>query len=121
MAHFAQLDDDNKVLQVIVIGNADIGEPELSYPDTEPLGQAFISNVLKLGGVWKQTSYNNNYRKQYAGIGYEYDEDGDVFVSPQPYPSWSLDDDYDWQAPTAKPDGDYVWNEDEQEWVEAPE
>jgi hypothetical protein len=65
-----------------------------------------------------QTSYNHNIRKQFAGTGYTYDSDSDVFVAPQPYPSWSLDDNSDWQAPTPMPEDDnlYNWNEETQNW-----
>lgn len=82
MAHFAQLNDDNTVQQVIVISNDVCGEPTLDFPDTEAAGRAFIANTLKLGGVWKQTSYNGNFRGTYAGIGYIYDAVNDVFVAP---------------------------------------
>jgi len=82
MAHFAQLNDDNIVQQVIVISNDVCGEPTLDFPDTCAAGRAFIANTLKLGGVWKQTSYNDNFRGTYAGIGFTYDAVNDVFVAP---------------------------------------
>jgi hypothetical protein len=82
MAHFAELDDTNTVLRVIVISNDVCGEPTLAFPDTEAAGRAFIANTLKLGGVWKQTSYNANFRGKYAGVGDTYDAVNDVFVSP---------------------------------------
>jgi hypothetical protein len=82
MAHFAQLDADNIVQQVIVISNDVCGEPTLDFPDTESAGRAFIANTLKLGGVWKQTSYNGNFRGKYAGIGDKYNAELDVFESP---------------------------------------
>jgi len=82
MAYFAELDDDNKVLRVISVSNDVCGEPTLDFPDTCAAGRAFIANTLKLGGVWKQTSYNNNFRGTYAGIGYTYDAVNDVFVAP---------------------------------------
>ena len=82
MAHFAQLDETNTVTQVIVISNDVCGEPTLDFPDTEAAGRAFIANTLKLGGVWKQTSYNGNFRGKYAGIGDIYDAVNDVFVAP---------------------------------------
>jgi len=110
MAHFAQI-IGGTVAQVIVVHNNDA-------PD-EATGQAFIAS-LGLGGEWVQTSYNNNpiegaSRKKYAGIGDSWN--GTVFISPQPYPSWTLDENHDWQPPTPKPDGDYIWNEAELEWV----
>jgi hypothetical protein len=115
MAHFAKI-SDKKVETVIVISNDDCGA---EFPASEPVGQAFIAS-LGLDGEWKQTSYNNNFRKQYAGIGYSYDADADVFVSPQPFPSWSLDSNHDWQAPIPMPEGNYVWDESELSWVEVP-
>ena len=116
MAHFAKV-ENSLITQVIVISNDVCGEPTFVFPDTENAGQAFITNVLKLEGTWKQTSFNNNIRKQYAGIGFTYDADADVFVAPQPFPSWTLDTNHDWQPPTPKPEGDYSWNEEELEWV----
>jgi len=116
MAHFAKI-EDNVVTNVIVISNDVCGEPTLSFPDTENAGRAFIANTLKLDGEWKQTSFNNNFRKQYCGVGFTYLTDADVFVAPQPYPSWTLDENFDWQPPTPKPDGFYYWNETELEWV----
>lgn len=73
MASFAQLDENNTVTEVIAISNAICGEPELAFPDTEPLGQQFIADTLHLEGVWLQTSYNANFRGCYAGIGYTFD------------------------------------------------
>jgi len=82
MAHFAQLDENNVVQQVIVISNDVCGEPTLTFPDTEAAGRAFIANTLKLDGTWKQTSFNGNFRGSYAGIGFTYDAVNDVFVAP---------------------------------------
>jgi hypothetical protein len=82
MAYFAELDDTNTVLRVISVSNDVCGEPTLDFPDTEAAGRAFIANTLKLGGVWKQTSYNANFRGKYAGIGDIYDAVNDVFVAP---------------------------------------
>ena len=79
MAHFAQLDDQNIVQDVIVISNDDAPDP---YPESEPLGQAFIADVLGLPGVWLQTSYHGTFRGHYAGIGYTYDPTIDEFVPP---------------------------------------
>jgi hypothetical protein len=83
MAHFAELDNTNTVIRVIVISNDACGEPTLGFPDTCAVGRAFIANTLKLGGVWKQTSYNANFRGTYAGIGFTYDADLDEFVTPE--------------------------------------
>lgn len=80
MAHFAQVSNDI-VQNVIVLGNDVCGEPDVQYPETEPRGQAFIAS-LGLTGTWLQTSYNNNFRGQYAGIGYLYDATLDVFKPP---------------------------------------
>jgi hypothetical protein len=109
MAHFAQIDSNNKVLQVIVVAD----EHEIN-------GEEWCHNLL--GGRWVQTSYNNRIRKQYAGIGYTYNQTADVFVAPQPFASWLLDENYDWQAPIDYPaDGkNYSWDEANQVWVESP-
>ena len=81
MAHFAKI-ENNIVTQVIVVNNDVCGEPTLQFPDTCAAGRAFIANSLKLDGVWKQTSFNNNFRGRYAGIGYTYDAVNDDFVAP---------------------------------------
>lgn len=83
MAYFAKL-EKNTVVQVISVSNDVCGEPTLTFPETESAGRAFIANTLKFDGVWKQTSYNNNFRGTYAGIGYTYDAVNDVFVAPEP-------------------------------------
>jgi hypothetical protein len=82
MAHFAQLDDNNIVQQVIVISNDVCGEPTLDYPDTEAAGRAFIANTLKLGGTWKQCSYNARFRGAYPGRGWSYSQELDEFITP---------------------------------------
>ena len=117
MAYFAQLDADGTVLQVISVSNADAPDPAPS--NSEPLGQAFIAS-LGLDGEWRQTSYNGTFRKAYAGPGFRYDADADVFIAPQPFPSWSLDANHDWQPPTPYPtDGErYTWDEATLSWVE---
>ena len=81
MAYFAKL-ENNTVVQVISVSNDVCGEPTLTFPDTDAAGRAFIANTLKFDGVWKQTSYNNNFRGRYAGIGYTYDADLDEFIAP---------------------------------------
>ena len=81
MAHFAKI-ENNIVTQVIVISNDVCGEPTLGFPDTDAAGRAFIANTLKFAGTWKQTSFNNNFRGTYAGIGYTYDADLDEFIAP---------------------------------------
>jgi len=116
MAHFAELDARNIVLRVIVVSNADTAD-ENGIED-ESVGAAFCNRLF--GGTWKQTSYHGNIRKRYAGIGYTYVTLLDAFVAPQPYPSWYLDENTDWQAPVPKPtDGKrYYWDEQAQNWVE---
>lgn len=116
MAHFAQI-VDGIVQQVIVVSNNDAPDP---FPQSEAAGQAFIAS-LGLLGVWRQTSYNGTFRAHYAGIGYHYDGEADVFYSPQPYPSWALDEQWNWQPPTPYPDdgNTYIWDEDTLSWVEA--
>ena len=115
MAHFAQLDSNNVVIQVIVVDNKDTAD---AYgTEKEHIGAAFCERVL--GGTWKQTSYNGNKRKNYAGIGYTYREDIDAFVPPQPYASWVLNTNAQWEAPTPMPtDGQmYSWDEATTSWV----
>lgn len=116
MAHFAQINSDNVVTQVIVVSNADCGGGE--YPESDAVGAAFCTNLL--GGTWKQTSYNNNFRKRYAGIGYTFNAELDAFIAPKPYPSWTLNTETaDWEAPVARPtEGFWTWNESTQQWDE---
>ena len=119
MAHFAQLDENNVVTQVIVVANSDTADA--SGVEKEHIGAAFCERLF--GGTWKQTSYNGNKRKNYAGIGYTYREDIDAFVPPKPYASWLLNEaTAKWEAPVAMPDdgGMYSWDEDNQAWVEVP-
>ena len=117
MAYFAHIDADGTVLQVISVSNDDAPDPGPEH--SEPLGQAFIAS-LGLEGEWRQTSYNGNFRKQYCGPGFRYDADANVFIAPQPYPSWTLDANHDWQPPTPMPaeGGSWVWDEDTLSWIE---
>ena len=108
MAHFAQLDEQNIVTQVIVVANQEL---LLDGIESEKKGIAFCQSLL--GGNWKQTSYNSNMRKNYAGIGYIYDSQRDAFIPPQPYPSWTLNEETcQWTSPIEMPtDGKlYQWN-----------
>jgi hypothetical protein len=113
MAHFAKLDENNIVIEVIVINNL-----ELDPANEESSGLAWLENWSGGYTNWKQTSYNGSFRKNFAGIGFEYRADLDAFIPPQPYPSWVLDEDTQWQAPTPYPSGDgtYQWVEDDLNW-----
>ena len=121
MAHFAELDKDNQVIQVMVIDNSELLDE--SSQEQESKGKTFLSNLLGSDRKWVQTSYNHRIRKQYAGIGYYYDSDKDKFIAPRPFPSWSLDENDDWQAPVAFNEGtamdgvSYYWDEERQIWV----
>jgi hypothetical protein len=105
MSHFAEINSEGVVQRVIVA--------EQDFINSGLVGDSFN---------WVQTSYNNNFRKQYAGKGYTYDKSKDKFLAPQPYASWSLDSSDDWQPPTAMPDdgGRYMWNEVDGAWDAAP-
>jgi hypothetical protein len=108
MSHWAEIDSENKVIQVVVGNNND---PDEGY-------QWLVDN---LGGTWVKTSYNNNIRKNFAGIGYKYDEQRDAFIPPKPYESWILDEEVcQWKAPIARPqDGNYYdWDEKTISWKE---
>ena len=116
MAHFAQLNEESVVVQIIVVNNNDCLDE--SGKESENIGVSFCERLF--GGTWKQTSYNGNIRKNYAGIGYTYNADIDAFVAPKPYASWTLDANAQWQPPVAMPtDGKmYSWDEVAQTWVE---
>ena len=116
MAHFAQLNEQNMVTQVIVVVNEELLENGI---ESEAKGIAFCESLL--GGNWKQTSYNGNIRKNYAGIGYAYDSGRDAFIPPKPYPSWTMSEDTClWSAPTPMPTDNkrYSWDEPTLAWVE---
>jgi len=102
MSHYAKV--NNGIVEKVIVAEADFFD---SFVDSSP-------------GEWVQTSYNGNIRKNFAGIGYSYDKDKDIFIEIQPYPSWSLDDNSDWQAPTSYPDDDkrYAWDESTTNWKE---
>ena len=109
MAHFAELDENNIVLRVLVTDN--------DYPN-----EGYDWLVETLGGTWVQTSYNATIRKNFAGVGYTYDSERDAFIEPKPFESWELDEETcRWVAPTAYPtDGKiYTWNEETLNWIEA--
>jgi len=120
MAHYAQLDENNIVTQVIVVSNDDC--TDANGNEVEEIGIAFCKKLLGADTNWKQTSYNNNIRVRYAGIGYSYDKKLDAFIPPQPFPSWKLNKKTaDWNAPVARPElteaeiaarSFYRWNEE---------
>ena len=120
MAHFAELNSSNEVLRVIVVSNDDVNA---NGGDQHADAETFVTTIVphSTGGVaWKQCSYNNNFRKQYAGKGYTYNSSKDIFIADKPYPSWTLDSNDDWQAPVNKPDDGkmYIWNETDRKWEE---
>jgi hypothetical protein len=126
MAHFAEIDLNNKVLRVVVACNQDIANN--GGEQSEQAAEHFktVCRLSENGVKWVQTSYNNNFRKQYAGIGYSFDSTKNKFIASQPFASWSLDSNDDWQAPVAYPTvttyGDNVryfisWDEAGQRWM----
>jgi len=124
MAHFAEIDSNNVVLRVIVVDNKDTSTPDGT--EVESIGVAFCQRLF--GGNWKQTSYNGNKRKNYAGIGDTYNAGLDAFVPPKPFNSWVLNNDTaQWDAPTpmpsdagtGEPPKRYSWDEATTSWVEA--
>ena len=111
MAHFAKLGIGNIVKQVEVVSN--------DIATTEQSGIDFLNNLYGTRDVWKQTSYNATIRKNFAGIGYKYDQTKDAFIAPKPYPSWTLNETTcQWEASVVKPDDgqNYDWNETTQQW-----
>lgn len=115
MAHFAQI-ENGVVTQVIVVANEEL---LLDGVENEPKGIEFCQSLF--GGTWVQTSYNGNIRKNYAGVGYTYDEQRDAFIPPQPFPSWVINEETcQWSAPIPMPtDGRYSWDEPTTSWVSA--
>ena len=121
MAHYAFLDSNNIVVQVIVGVDETVTQDDNGTEvggSTEAWESFYANQPWHEGLTCKRTSYNNSIRKQYAGIGYSYDAVKDQFVSPKPYPSWTLDANNDWQPPTPKPEGEYRWDEETLGWVE---
>lgn len=120
MAHFAELDENNIVTKVIVVHNNELkGANGVEY---EEKGIDFCESLYGHRN-WAQTSYNNNLKKQFAGIGFTYDSDKDIFIEPSPHSSWTLNENSDWVAPVEKPDESglaenqyYAWYEDSQTW-----
>lgn len=118
MAHFAELDENNIVKRVVVVDNRDTSDP--NGVEKEYIGAAYCEKLF--GGTWKQTSYNSNFRKRYAGIGFTYNADLDAFVTPKPFPSWTLNNTTaEWDPPSPMPvvDGKmFRWDEETLSWVE---
>ena len=115
MAHFAEITEGNVVSRVIVVNNSSCIDAEGN--ESEAVGAAFCHSLL--GGTWKQTSYNGNIRKNYAGVGFTYDEGRDAFIPPKTFSKWILNEDTcQWEAPVAYPtDGErYTWNDNRGEW-----
>jgi len=114
MAHFAEINEDNVVTQVIVVNNNELLDGE---QESETKGIDFCETLYGHRN-WVQTSYNGNIRYNFAGIGYTWDSENDAFYEPQPFPSWSLDENFIWQPPIPHPnDGElYIWNEETQTW-----
>ena len=125
MAHFAELDENNVVKQVIVVSNNDTHD--VNGIENEELGVAFCKRLFGLNTNWKQTSYNGNIRVRYAGIGYTYNPTLDAFIPPKPYPSWILNPTTaNWDPPVPMPERTpeeiaagyyYTWDEPNQNWV----
>jgi len=118
MAHFAKLGLNLKVIDVVVVGNSVIKDSDGN--ESEKLGIDFLNKTYSYP-FWKQTSYNENFRKNFAGIGMTYDDDKDAFIPKQPYPSWTLNETTcKWEAPVEYPsdaDRPYTWDEDTENWV----
>ena len=116
MAHFAKIGLNNKVINVVSVHNNEL--KDANGVEQEVLGVQFLEGTTGWS-LWKQTSYNANLRKNFAGIGYTYDEDRDAFIPPKPFNSWVLNETTCvYNAPVAKPDdgNEYHWNEENQQW-----
>jgi len=118
MAHFAEINNENVVLRVLVVNNDDILDSDNN--EDEAIGIAFLQNLF--GGDWVQTSYNDSFRNKYASMGGTYDSVNNVFISQKPFSSWVLDENYMWEAPTSLPDDSnhYRWSEDLSDWEQIP-
>lgn len=114
MAHFAELDENNNVINVVVVHNDVLLNAD--GLEEEQLGKDFLFGLFP-GARFVQTSVNNSFRKQYAFAGSTYDAVNDIFVLKPPFASWVLNDDHDWEAPIPKPEGSYNWVEASMTWV----
>jgi len=116
MAHFAELNSENKVIRVIVVANEEIIDAD--GIEREDVGIDFCHKLFGHNTTWVQCSYNHNFRKQFPGNNYTYDLTSDVFIAPKPYDSWLLNSNHDWESPVQYPndDNEYQWNEETQDW-----
>jgi hypothetical protein len=115
MAHFAEIGENNRVLRVIVVANEENLDGEGN--ENEVFGAKFCRELL--GGTWKQTSYNNSFRKRFAGLNFTYDSEKDAFIPPKQFSSWTLNETtLDWDAPVSRPDDGnaYIWDEPTTSW-----
>ena len=112
MAHFAKLKVGNIVETVVVVHN--------DVATSEQVGIDFLNNLYGTRDFWVQTSYNGNFRKNFAGVGFKYDDVKDAFIAPQPFPSWTLNSNDEWEAPVTEPAVEeekiHIWNEENQNW-----
>ena len=126
MAHFARIDENNIVTQVIVVANEDT--TDTNGVEVEEIGVAFCKKLLGAETNWKQTSYNNNFRVRYAGIGYSYNAELNAFIAPKPFESWTLvEETADWESPVGpapelteaqvESRSFYKWDEENLAWV----
>ena len=121
MAYYALLDDKNIVIGVI--SGVNENEVQIDADGTHVGGSSEAWEAFYASRSWlnahdcKRTSFNHRIRKQYAGIGFRYDPVADVFIAPQPYPSWTLDQNHDWQPPKVKPEGIFFWDEAKGDWI----
>jgi hypothetical protein len=122
MAHYALIDENNIVVGIITGVDEDVIQQDLDGTHVGGSSEAweafYASRPWFEGLTCKRTSYNGKVRKQYAGIGFTYDAVADVFIAPQPYPSWTLDKAFDWQPPKPRPQGsEWIWDEANLEWI----
>jgi len=117
MAYFAELDDQSIVTRVVAISSVDLLDE--NNQESEEIGRAFVCKVVG-DGEWFRTWYSGARRKQFAGPGHFYDSVNDVFIAPQPFPSWVLNETFDWTAPIPMPEDDsmwWTWDEATQQWI----
>jgi hypothetical protein len=115
--HFAQLDQRDNVIAVLAVNKSDVNNTD--YPESEREGIAYLTRIVG-NGVYRQTDPDGAYRRRFAGPGMSFDVGRNAFIEPQPFPSWSLNDNDDWVAPKPKPDDPtryWIWDEAQQEWI----